>query len=365
MRTRTAAARAAAFVLSLGLAVNVGSLAAAELKSAGPLAFGPDGVLFVADTAGAAVVAIETDDRGPAGEGALDMQAIDQKVADLLGTTPREILINDLAVNPESGRAYLSVSRGRGPEAEPVLIRVDPGGVLKVVDLDGVRASRVALPNPPADDATPERPGQPTARQQSITDLAYVDGRVFVAGLSNEEFSSRLASIPYPFDGGQTQSTSVEIFHGAHGRFETRSPVRTFLGYKIGDQPYLLAAYTCTPLVKFPVAELKPDSHVKGTTIAELGNRNRPLDIIAYESNGKPYLLLTNSSRGVMKIPADGVTDAKGIVEPVSEERQGVPYVTIASLQGVEELDKLDAAHAVILRRTQDGALNLETIDLP
>ena len=39
-----------------------------ELKSAGALAFGPDGILFVGDSVGGAIVAIDTEDRkAPAG----------------------------------------------------------------------------------------------------------------------------------------------------------------------------------------------------------------------------------------------------------------------------------------------------------
>ncbi len=47
-----------------------------------------------------------------------------------------------------------------------------------------------------------------------------------------------------------------------------------------------------------------------GTTIAELGNRNRPLDMIVYQKDGKEFLLMSNNSRGVMTIPTDGVSDA-------------------------------------------------------
>ena len=36
---------------------------AVNLKSAGPIAFGPDGILLVADTKSAAIVAIATDDQ--------------------------------------------------------------------------------------------------------------------------------------------------------------------------------------------------------------------------------------------------------------------------------------------------------------
>ena len=39
-----------------------------DLKSAGPLAFGPDGILFVGDTAGAALFAIDTGEKAEAKE---------------------------------------------------------------------------------------------------------------------------------------------------------------------------------------------------------------------------------------------------------------------------------------------------------
>ena len=54
--------------------------------------------------------------------------------------------------------------------------------------------------------------------------MAFIDGRLFVAGLSNEEFASKLRSVPYPF-AAVDNGTSVEIFHGNHGQLETRSPV--------------------------------------------------------------------------------------------------------------------------------------------
>ena len=135
---------------------------------------------------------------------------------------------------------------------------------------------------------------------------------MFVAGLSNEEFSSRLIAIPFPFSTDGFDAAAIEIYHGAHGRFETKSPIRTFVTYRIQNEPYMLAAYQCTPLVKLPVADLKAGAHVKGTTIAELGNRNRPLDMIVYQKDGKDYLLMTNSSRGVMKIPTEGAGAAPG-----------------------------------------------------
>lgn len=352
-------------LLALSLALLAGAAQAADLsgslksgtpdlKSIGPLAFGPEGILFIGDPQGAAIFAIDTGDRKSAGAGAIKVDNIDAAVAALLGTSPKQILINDMAVNPASGNAYLSVSRGRGPDAAPVLLRVGTDGKLQEVALKDVKHSRAELPSPST-----------KARPLSITDLAYVDGQVIVAGMSSEEFASTLRALPFPFtEAGKP--TSVEIYHGAHGGFETRSPVQTFAIFEIKGQPHLLAAYTCTPLVKFPISQLKPGQKIKGTTIAELGNRNKPLDMIVYQKDGKDYLLLANSSRGVMKISTENIDGIDGITQPVKGGgKAGLPYETISSLKGVEQLDKLDKAHALVLIKTPDGQLNLDTIALP
>jgi hypothetical protein len=325
-----------------------------DIKSAGPLAFGPDGILFVGDSSGAALFAIDTGDRGTSAKGTLKVDSVNRKIAEAIGTEPAQILINDMAINPASGKAYFSVSRGKGPGAAPVIVRVDSTGKVEPLSLENVAFARATLP---------DAPSSGRQRTEAITDLAYIDGRVFVAGLSNEEFSSRLLAIPYPF-GDPGKGTSIEIYHGAHGQLETKSPVRTFAPYTIQGEPYLMAAYTCTPLVKLPVAALKPGTHYKGTTIAELGNRNKPLDMIVYQKDGKDYILLANSSRGVMKVKTDGIDSAKAITKPV-KDKEGQTYETIAELKGVEQLDTLDKTRAVVLQKGEDGALNLETIDLP
>jgi len=353
LKTRIVSTALAAIVMVGGPAWAAGlSKGSPDWKSAGPLAFGPNGLLFLADTQGGAIFAVDTGDVKPdSAGGPLKVEGINEKIAALLGTTAKSISIADMAVNPASGKAYLSVARGN----QPVLVRVDRSGKLEAVSLDSVPFAKASLP-----DARTRG-----SRADSITDLAFIDGKVFVAGLSNEEFASRLLSIPYPFaDAGQ--STSVEIFHGAHGKLETASPVRTFAAYQIKGEPYIMAAYTCTPLVKLPVAQLKPGKHIKGTTIAELGNRNKPLDLIVYEKDGKNYLLLANSARGVMKIKTDHAADEEPITKPVGGGgTKGLPYETISDLKGVTQLDELDKGHALILVQTPAGAMNLETIALP
>lgn len=355
LKTRIVSTALAAIVMAAGSAGAAGlSKGTPDWKSAGPLSFGPKGLLFLADSQGAAIFAVDTGDvQADSAGGPLKVDGIDEKIAALLGTTAKGIVITDLAVNPASGKAYLTVARGKGPDAAPVLVRVDRSGKAEVVALESVPFAKASLPNPP----------EAKAKAETITDLAFVDGRVFVAGLSNEKFASRLLSIPYPF-ADASNGTSVEIYHGAHGRFETKSPVRTFAPYQVKGESYLLAAYTCTPLVKLPVAQLKPGTHVKGTTIAELGNHNKPLDLIVYQKDGKDFLLLTNSSRGVMKIQTDKVGTQEGITQKINETA-GLPYEKIENLKGVTQLDELDKGHAIILVQTPSGTQNLETIALP
>ena len=337
----------------------------AEFKSMGSLAFGPDGILFVADTRAAAIVAVATGDTQPAsGDKALKVEAINQKIAGLLGTTADQILINDLAVNPVSRNAYLAISRGRGPDAIPVLVRVKSGGEPEVVSLDKVKFSRGELPDAPVDGVVGQGNRSSNPRQESITDIAFLEDRVLVAGMSNEEFASTLRAVPFPFK-KVANGTSVEIYHGAHGKFETRSPIRTFVPFKVGNQPSLLAAYTCTPLVQFPLSDLQPGAKIKGKTIAELGNRNRPIDMVVYSKDGKDFLLLANSSRGVMKIGTDNIEAAEGIIALVKEEKKGVAYETVAGWTGVEHLDRLDPRHALVLRQAGGGVLTLESLAFP
>jgi hypothetical protein len=333
------------------------------LQSAGPLTFGPDGILFVADTKAAAVIAVATGDVKAAGNALLKVEGINQKIAALLGTTADQILIVDLAINPLSHNAYLSVSRGRGAEAVPVLVRVKTDGKLEQVALEKVKFSRADLPDAPADKLMGTGNRQSNPRLESITDLAFVDGRLFIAGLANEEFASTLRAVPFPFK-SVAAGTTVEIYHGAHGQFETRAPVRTFAPFKVGNADHLLTAYTCTPLVQFPISDLKPGAKLQGKTIAELGNRNRPLDMIVYQRDGKHYLLMANSSRGVMKITTDNIAGAASITAKVAD-KQGLTYETVADWTGVDQLDRFDAKHAVVVRRVESGAMNLETLPLP
>ncbi len=116
--------------------------------------------------------------------------------------------------------------------------------------------------------------------------------------------------------------------------------------------------------MQFPLPDLKPGAKVKGKTIAELGNRNRPLDMIVYNKDGKDFLLLADSSRGIMKIGTDVIEKAESITTRV-EDKKGLAYETIATWKDVTQLDRYDDKNALVLRKGEAGALTLESLPLP
>jgi len=388
MRRITLVSSAVAFCMTAALAIGVTAArkpaspvadlpsGKVELKSAGALAFSPDGILFVGDSVGGSVVAIDTMDRKPAAKGAtINVQGVDAKIAALVGVPADQIAINDIKVNPISHNVYLSGARGKGPDAMPLIVRVDASGAVTNVSLDNAKRQAVSLADAPKSDPA-ARGGDP--RMLTITDMSFVNGNLLVAGLSNEEWSSSLRSIPFPFKDADKGAT-LQIWHASHGRYETQAPVRTFVPYTISGQQYILAAYTCTPLVKIPVSDLKPGAQVKGQTIADLGSGNQPLDMIPYKKDGHEYILVANSSRGVMKLKADDLGSYEKIDSPVvpnpPSNIAGVPYDSLAELKGVQHIARLDDSNALMLigqftgmpwaPGAPQGPLNLQTIALP
>src|SRR3954453_20477605 len=162
--SRLAACTCCAAVFAFGATtVQTGK---AGLKSAGALAIGPDGVLFVGDSAGASIYALDVNDRAAAKSGgSLEVKAINEKIAAMLGIAADQIAINDVAVNPASKNVYVSLSRGKGADATPVILRVDPAGKITEVALENVKYASVALPDSPQADRQ---------RMETITSIKYV-----------------------------------------------------------------------------------------------------------------------------------------------------------------------------------------------
>ncbi|GAB4038913.1 hypothetical protein GCM10028774_38630 [Spirosoma jeollabukense] len=327
------------------------------IKSINAMTFGPAGVLFIGDGKSATVFAVDTKDAAMNEKpSAVEIKNIDQKIAALLGTEVSNITIQDMAVNPASKNVYCAVQSGDGT---PVLLKIE-GDKITNVSLKEIPFSTIALTNAPAEDAKGQR-GE-SLRIASISDMGFADGKVMVSGLSNQEFGSTFRSIPFPFTNVQDQA-SLEIYHAAHGKYETMAPIKTFTTTDIKGKKYLVASYTCTPLVLFPLDELKAGSHVKGRTVAEMGSGNQPIDMVTMKKGDESYLMMANSSRPVFKVKYKNIEAYQGsLTTPVVENyaTAGVDFVSLP-VTNVIQLDKLDDSRMVLLQRRSNGNLDLWT----
>ncbi len=314
------------------------------------------GVLFAGDSKGGTVYALEVGaGSGDPGEFTA-VNDLDVKIADMLGTTANEVFIKDLAVDQASGAAYLSIMRGSGAGAEPVLMKVTPDGELHHVAFETLAYTKLDLADAP--DNTPDARRNP--RNATITDIELLGDSVYIAGLSNEEFASVLRRAPWPFE-ASANATGLEIYHGAHGQYETQAPIYTFMPVELSGEKHVLAGYLCTPLVTFSVDELGSADKLRGRTIAELGFGNVPIDMLHIEQDGEDFVLLTNSRRGTMKIPMSDVIAAQG--KPSIEERvgprTGVDYEG-SPLGLVVQVDNYGDSKILILERNpENGTLRL------
>lgn len=327
-------------------------LGAIQLQSAGVMNFSRDGTLFLADPRGAAIYAIDVADtyRDTSKTG-VQIDDVDGKIAAALGTTRDQIRIVDMVAHPVSQSLYFSLTRGKGNDAAPVLVRITKADEkVTVLPLESIRHARAEIPDAPGTDA--KTPWGEPKRQFSVTDLALVDGEVYVAGLGNEEFASTLRRLPYPF-AGEEATTTVEMYHTSHDRYETASPIESFVAITLDGKPSLVAGYGCSPIVTIGRAELAAGKHVRGKTVAELGGGNRPFDMIRYtNAKGKEYILVANSNRTLTRLDPEQIAAAKAMTTSVKQawEPAGVGYLPVA-IVGVLQLDNYNANNVVMLKR--------------
>ncbi len=333
----------------------------ADLASATTLAMGPDGILFVGDAKGASVFAIATGDtKGDPASSSIHVHDRPEAVAKALGAT--EAVINDLAVNPRTGNAFLAAT----VDGQPAIVKVDGTSAISRLPLESIAFSKAVLGDAPADEVVGEGPRARNRRDDSITDLAFFENKLLVSGLRSALAASTVRELAFPF-AEWDDGVAVEIYHAAHGRDEDNAAMRTFVPLLIDGQPTIVGAYVCTPLVKIPVKALSESGErVKGTTVAELGNRNRPLDMVSYEKDGVGYLLLSNSARGVMKIPTAGLESAEALSEPVrGGGTAGQDFETVEAFQGVVQMDRLNDQMVLLIVEGEGGSQDLHAEMLP
>jgi len=350
-----------ALACCLGAASNA---SAVDINSISRLAAGPENVLFVADWKSARVHAITLPGAAQKSAGTtFNILDLDSVLSKQVGGA--KVTIEDMVVRPGTAEAYIGVSYGAAKT--PALIVVTSDQRARRVNLKAAKSTSIALRDAPTSNykfwrETPER-------SFTVTDMKWRDGELFIAGLSNQDFASTLRRVHYPFDSKQSV-TSVEIYHTGHNLIETRAPIRAMSFATWEGKPYLVAAYTCTPIVIIPLENLKDGAHIRGKTIGELGYGNTPADMISFskteQGKTEDFLLLVNFERGADVIPVSQVEAASG--RPGMDKV--VPFgqiagldVTSAPLAGAMRVDNLDEKSFIVVRRQlEKDALQLVTI---
>ena len=337
------------------------------LKTIGPISFGADGLLLIAEPGVPAVVAVSTGDTRASKALAQPIADAGTVIADALGTTADKIQIMDMAANA-SGNIYFSVKDNAAKSVAIVVI--SPDGKATKLDLSRLEHVRVALPK------------SETAAVRNLSDVAMTHDRVLVTGQSNEEFSSKIFSIPLPLDAAAAGSIySAETYHVAHGKWETKAPIQSFIPHNDNGTPCILGAFACTPLAKFSLKDLSSGANVRGTSVVELGSGNRPLDVFAY-TNAKGSWVVTNTQRfrepyfgpskywgvrismDLINRNAPDQVNEKALRRNIKEPTQTPGIEILDSLAGAVQIDRLDDARMVVLR--EDGSkLKLEVAALP
>ncbi|MEL7218323.1 MAG: hypothetical protein AAGK01_07820 [Pseudomonadota bacterium] len=349
------------------LALTTSAAMADMPQSFGILEFGPDNTLFVADSSGGAIhaYALPSGGEAPEQDAAFNLLDVDQLITEALGASGR-VIYSDLVVHPVTREAFVSATTIVDGVETGAIVAVSRNGSVRILDLDDYPSSQFMLEYTADADVTFWR--DIPAPSLTITDLDYANGELFVSGVSTGEFASTLRRVPFPFD-GSANSTSIEIYHAAHNQNETRAPIRAMAVVDIDGTSTAVAAYTCTPLVTIPVADLADGAHVTGKTIAELGYGNTPLDVISFSAANlqgevSNYVLVVNREMDADLITLDNLTAAAaapGIAEPVPYlgATSGVQTVSLP-LSGVVHMADQDAQFLLALRRDLDtGAMEL------
>ena len=383
MTRKIATLSVVALVLSIGVLAITGSAAPAKkgadrllknvqtkglkFRQIGRMSFATDGVLLVADRGNGSVVAIDTGDTGSATPLKKRIDNIDTLIAGALGTKATGVQIVDMVVNRINGRIYLSVIRKQ--DGISALLTIDGSGKVAAVNLAKARHVRITLP------------GDGKAKVSNVTGVKLAGSRVLAAGQSGREFASKIYSIPLPLGHGNSAAVySTETFHVAHGRWETRAPIQSFIPVKEKGKTYIVGSFNCTPIAKFPVDGLENGAKIKGTSVVELGSGNRPVDMFIYKKGGKDWLV-TNTDRfhhkrrpigpsqywGCrvdMKYLGAKETNEKAARRTVKKKKGPEGMEVIDVLFGVKHIDQFANDKVVVLRDTK-GKLSLEPAVLP
>jgi hypothetical protein len=332
----------------------------AELRTASKLAFDDAGTLYIADWKAARVYAVKVPQASAAAPSPFNLQDVQKPIAAALKVKESSLRFDDLAVQPGTGIAYLSVTAG----GKAAVVSIDAAGTVRRLPTADLKTF-AAIGDLPAADETFWR--DLPAPALTVTDMKYHDGKLYLAGLSNRNFASALRVFDLPFS-GKARTATVEMYHPVHNQVETRAPIRAMSFVTVDGVPSMVAAYTCTPLVLIPLNAIEDGAHIVGKTIGEMGWGSAPVGMVSYKLGDKEMVLLANSSRSAdLMSVSDIAAQARlpGLKDPISVPDK--PYAgvkgTMTPMSAVTRFDNLDDKLLLALRRDgASGAMQLMTI---
>jgi hypothetical protein len=337
-----------------------------QIKSIDAIAMAPEGILLIADGVTSRVVAVKTGDTTKLPGEWKSVQNVVHEIAARIGAADKDIEIARVALNPASGRAYLMVKKL--DEKRNIIVTVDPSGAVALFSLADVEHTAVTLPK--AGTAAPR-----------VTELAWAFDRVVCSARASEEFASKLLVIPAPIGPEAAFGMiSAETYHVAHGKWETKAPMAALFPVEENGKKYIVGGFGCTPIVKYPIEAIQNGAKVKGESMIELGSGNRPINMFAYTKDGKASVIVNTfrfhhqraplsptpywTCRFDREILSSDKINEKALRRDTKQPED--PKVTmVKAFHGVQLMDKVDEANALVLRETEGGKLNLEVVALP
>lgn len=337
-----------------------------KIKVIEAIAFGPDGLLVIGG--GARVVIVQTGDMTPSTWSVTEKANIDQLMAGKLGLDAKDIEVRKLAVNPASHKAYVALQSLKTKDC--VILTIDGSGNIAEFPLDNVKYTSFAL-------------AMPNGAVTKITDIAWAGGKIVAATQATNKFASRVFTInPAAKDGSSTQ-ISTKTFHVGHNRWETQAPLRVLMSYTEEGKNSVVGSFTCTPIVRYDLEDAKNDDQITGRSVLELGQGNTPLDMFAYERDGKKYILVCvvrnnkqpafgfPSAYWVARVDAELLKETTNINEKApwrvgaaSKPKAGDHVLVAKEYFGVQQMDQLDATRSLAILQTKEG-LSLRALPLP
>jgi hypothetical protein len=333
---------------------------AAELKTAAKLTFDDASTLYIADWKAARVYAVKVPAAGAAPAEPFNLRDVQKPIAKALRLKDTMLRFEDLAVQPGTGMAYVSVTAG----GKAAVVSIDAAGKVRRLPTSDLK-SFIAIDDAPSSGEAFWR--DLPAPALTVTDMKVHDGKLYLAGLSNRNFASTLRVFDLPFN-GKGRAATVEMYHPVHNQIETRAPIRAMSFATVDGVPSMVAAYTCTPLVLIPLNAIEDGAHIVGKTIGEMGWGSAPVGMVSYKLGDKEMVLLANSSRSADLMSVSDIAEQArlpGLHDPISVPDK--PYAgvkgTMTPMSAVTRFDNLDDKLLLALRRDDaSGAMQLVTI---